>query len=149
MSLGAPPARLAAIAPQRRPRPSVATRRRDEYVLCVIKDHACPVPDVVPTLVSAFRRSRFVIAGAAVLVATTPAAAQTDYYNTDAGRPLQIEDAYAVERRAFEIQVAPLRLERSRDGVYNWGVEPELAFGVLPRTQIEIGFPFAFIDAGA
>ncbi len=25
------------------------------------------------------------------------AKAQTDYYNTDAGRPLQIEDAYAVE----------------------------------------------------
>jgi hypothetical protein len=57
-------------------------------------------------------------------------AAQTDYYNTDAGRPLQIEDAYPVERRAFEIQAAPLRLERS------------------PRTNIEVGVPFAFIDAG-
>ncbi len=76
------------------------------------------------------------------------AIAQTDYYNTDTGRPLQIEDAYAVERRAFEIQAAPLRLERARSGVYNWGIEPELAFGILPRTQVEVGFPLAYIDAG-
>ena len=85
--------------------------------------------------------------GAALLGCTASSvAAQTDYYNTDAGRPLQIEDAAPVERRAFEIQAAPLRLERSRSGVYHWGIEPELAYGVLPRTHIEIGAPFAFID---
>ena len=85
---------------------------------------------------------------AAVLLGAAPASAQTDYYNTDAGRPLQIEDAYSIERRAFEIQAAPLRLERSKGGLYHWGVEPELAYGILPRTNIEIGLPFAFIDAG-
>ena len=77
-----------------------------------------------------------------------PAAAQTDYYNTDAGRPLQVEDAYAIERRALEIQAAPLRLERSRRGVYSWGIEPELAVGLLPRTQFEVGLPVAILDAG-
>jgi hypothetical protein len=88
-------------------------------------------------------------AGAAALALLAPPAfAQTDYYNTDAGRPVQIEDAYPVERRAFELQAAPLRLERSRGGLYHWGIEPELAFGILPRTQIEVGFPLAFIDAG-
>ncbi|MBX9854869.1 MAG: hypothetical protein K2Y26_05060 [Gemmatimonadaceae bacterium] len=76
------------------------------------------------------------------------AAAQTDYYNTDAGRPLQIEDAYAVERRALEIQAAPLRLERSRRGVYSWGIEPELAYGLFRRTQVEVGLPIAILDAG-
>ncbi len=75
-------------------------------------------------------------------------AAQTDYYNTDAGRPITIEDAYPVERRAFEFQLAPLRLERARGGVYNWGVEPEVAYGVLPRTQFEVGFPLAFVEGG-
>ena len=75
-------------------------------------------------------------------------AAQTDYYNTDAGRPIRVEDAYPVERRAFELQLAPLRLERSR-GAYTWGVEPEAAFGVFPRTHIEMGFPIALIDAPA
>lgn len=89
-----------------------------------------------------------VIAFATALFAPVPTSAQTDYYNTDAGRPLRIEDAYPVERRAFEIQAAPLRLERSREGIYNWGIEPELAFGILPRTQFEIGFPFAYVDAG-
>lgn len=76
------------------------------------------------------------------------AAAQTDYYNTDAGRPVAIEDASPIERRAFEMQAAPLRLERARPGVYAWGLEPEIAYGVLPRTQIELGFPLALVDAG-
>ncbi|MEO5902894.1 MAG: hypothetical protein ABIQ55_02665, partial [Gemmatimonadaceae bacterium] len=40
--------------------------------------------------------------------------AQTDYYNTDTGRPIQIEDAYATERYAFEMKLAPVRLERTR-----------------------------------
>ena len=85
------------------------------------------------------------------IAAGSPAlGAQTDYYNTDAGRPIRVEDAYPVERRAFELQLAPLRLERAPGGVYAWGVEPEAAFGVLPRTHIEVGFPLAFIEgAGA
>ena len=76
------------------------------------------------------------------------ARAQTDYYNTDAGRPVRIEDAYPVERHAFELQLAPLRLERMRGGVYSWGVEPEIAYGILPRTQVEIGAPLSWVDAG-
>src|SRR5688500_2517379 len=80
--------------------------------------------------------------------AASPVRAQTDYNNTDAGRPLRIEDAASVERRAFEIQAAPLRLERSRAGAYHWGLEPEIAYGILPRTSVEVGVPFAFIDHG-
>ena len=84
----------------------------------------------------------------AVLGAAGPAAAQTDYYNTDAGRPVQIEDAYALEYRGLELQAAPVRLERSRGGVYNFGVEPELAAGLFPRTQVAVGLPLAYVDAG-
>lgn len=79
---------------------------------------------------------------------TAEASAQTDYYNTDAGRPLTIEDASATERYAFELQLAPLRLERTRGGVYQWEVEPELAYGILPRTQLELGLPLSYRDAG-
>jgi hypothetical protein len=84
-----------------------------------------------------------VVAGAllTVAVAAAPLAAQTDYYNTDSGRPVRIEDAYPVERYAFELQVAPIRLERSDGGVYTWEFEPELAYGILPRTNVEVGFP--------
>ena len=76
------------------------------------------------------------------------AAAQTDYYNTDAGRPISVEDAYPVERRAVELQIAPLRLDRT-GGVYGWGIEPEIAVGILPRTQLEVAFPLAYVDLGA
>lgn len=84
-----------------------------------------------------------------IVVAPAPARAQTDYYNTDAGRPVRTEDAYPVERRAFELQLAPVRLERLRGGTYHWGIEPEIAYGILPATQVEIGFPLAFVDGPA
>lgn len=77
------------------------------------------------------------------------AGAQTDYYNTDRGRPVQIEDAYATERYAFELKLAPARMEWM-EGAASWGVEPELAYGLLPRTHIEVGVPIEFSgDDGA
>lgn len=87
-------------------------------------------------------------AGLLVCIIVPAAGAQTDFYNTDRGRPLRTEDAYPVERRAFEIQAAPLRLERSGGGAYRWDLEPEIAYGVAPRTHIEAGVPLAVIDAG-
>ena len=86
-----------------------------------------------------------VAATLALPLAAAPLAAQTDYYNTDAGRPITVEDAYPIERRALELQVAPLRLERTA-GLYAWGIEPEIAVGILPRTQVELGLPLAWLD---
>jgi hypothetical protein len=86
---------------------------------------------------------------APVVLLASGAAAQTDYYNTDAGRPIRTEDAYPVERRAVELQLAPLRLERARGGLYTWAFEPELALGLLPQTQFELGLPLAYVDATA
>ncbi len=86
------------------------------------------------------------LAAAAGIAIPASLVAQTDYYNTDAGRPITVEDAYATERYAFELQLAPLRLERSNGGVYTWEVEPEIAYGIFPRTHIEIGVPIAYID---
>lgn len=83
-----------------------------------------------------------------VFAGAAPGWAQTDYYNTDSGRPVRVEDAYPVERYAFEAQVAPLRLERSDAGVYGWEFEPELAYGILARTHVEVGVPLTFGDAG-
>lgn len=88
------------------------------------------------------------LTAAALALLAQPLAAQTDYYNTDKGRPVRIEDAYAVERYAFELQLAPLRLERESGGAYHWEVAPELAYGILPRTQVEVGFPLAYRDGG-
>lgn len=79
----------------------------------------------------------------ALVSITGRAEAQTDYYNTDAGRPVRVEDASAIERYAFELQAAPLRFERSDDGALEWAIEPELAYGLLPRTQVEVALPLA------
>jgi hypothetical protein len=95
-----------------------------------------------------FRRAGAAGAWAAVLLVAAPATAQKDYYNLDKNRPVRIEDAYATERYALEVKVAPLRLERERGGVYHWGFDPEIAYGILPRTSIEVGFPFAVVDGG-
>ena len=80
------------------------------------------------------------------LAAGASAQAQTDYYNTDRGRPVQIEDAYSTERYAFELKLAPVRVEWA-DGAPSWGIEPEIAYGLLPRTHLEIGVPIAFEGA--
>lgn len=74
-----------------------------------------------------------------LLAGAATASAQTDYYNTDAGRPVVVEDAHPVERYAFEIQLAPLRAERGDGGAYHWEFDPELAYGILPGTQVEVG----------
>ena len=93
----------------------------------------------------------FTAAGLIVLLSmwgSVRLSAQTDFYNTDRGRPVQIEDAYVTERHAFELKLAPVRLERANGGIYNWGLEPEIAYGILPRTQVEIGVPLAFVEVG-
>ena len=89
------------------------------------------------------------IAGVSLAVPAIRAVAQTDYYNTDRGRPVQIEDAYPTERYAFELKLAPVRLERARGGVYSWEVDPEIAYGFLPRTQLDVGVPIAYADVGS
>ena len=89
-----------------------------------------------------------VLTSAATVLRATSVAAQTDFYNTDAGRPIRIEDAYSIERRGLELQATPLRLERGSGGQYRWGFEPAVEYGVLPRTQLQVGFPLAWLDAG-
>lgn len=91
-------------------------------------------------------RKTLAFLGTTTLIAAAPAAAQTDYYNTDAGRPVVIEDAHPVERYAFEIQVAPLRMERTDEGAYHWEFEPELAYGIFRATHVEAGLHLDLTD---
>ena len=79
--------------------------------------------------------------GALLFVAAPAVSAQTDFYNTDRGRPLRTEDAVVIERRAIELQAIPFTAERPRRGVSALGIAPAIAWGLLPRTQIEVGFP--------
>lgn len=86
---------------------------------------------------------------AAMALGASAASAQTDFYNTDRGRPLTVEDATVVERRAIELQAVPLRVQRAGPGITSWGIAPEIAVGIARRTQFEVGVPLRFVDASA
>lgn len=89
----------------------------------------------------------YCIATVSVIAASGTARAQTDYFNTDRGRPLHVQDAVAIERYAFELQAAPIRMSRLAGARGVWSIEPELAYGILSRTQLEIGLP-VFVTEG-
>lgn len=83
------------------------------------------------------------------VAAPAAAGAQTDYYNTDRSRPARIEDAHPTELYAFELKVAPLRIEQEEDGGFSrWSLLPEAAYGILPRTNLEVGLPIAALGEG-
>lgn len=82
----------------------------------------------------------------ALLALSSPADAQTGYYHLDASRPIRVEDASVVERFTLEIEAPSLRAERTTDGVYRYRTEPHVSYGILPRTQIEIGAPMEYRD---
>lgn len=67
---------------------------------------------------------------------------QSDFANTDAGRPFRTQDAQVIERGALELHLPTVQWARSND-VTRWRFEPELALGVLPRTQLDIGVDVA------
>ena len=83
------------------------------------------------------------LAGVALTMPASEVGAQTDYYNLDRGRPLRVEDALPIERHAVEWQLAPVRLSGARGAGSTLDLEPELAWGLWPRTQLEVGVPLA------
>jgi hypothetical protein len=84
---------------------------------------------------------------AAGLAATTPAAAQIDYRNLDDERPVVTEDAYPIERYAFEL-TAPYRYESEAGGSNLHIMVPEVAYGVFPNAELGVEAPFAAVDIG-
>ena len=88
---------------------------------------------------------------ASLLVILSPpgrAVAQTDYRNLDDDRPTSVEDAYPIERWAFEL-IAPWRYERARDGSSLHAFVPELAYGLFPNAHVGIKLPIAGESAGS
>jgi hypothetical protein len=96
-------------------------------------------------------RSRRRAALAAALLCTVAAArrgqAQIDYRNLDDDRPTQVEDAYPLERFAFEL-ISPYRVVRSRGGQTLHALIPEIEWGVLRNVQIGVKLPVAGLDEG-
>ena len=89
---------------------------------------------------------RTLVAAGVMLAIAIPAVAQTDYRNLEAGRPLRVEDAYALERHAFEFAL-PVR-SASGGGVSSAAIAPVLEYGVFRNAQISLALPFEQEDAG-
>ena len=81
---------------------------------------------------------RLLLAGCLVSFSVTPAAAQADYRNLDAGRPVAVEDAQPIEHRAVEFQFTVPHFSRARSGHWHFAFENELKWGILPDTQFGI-----------
>lgn len=74
-----------------------------------------------------------------------PVAAQIDYRNLDDGRPVETEDAYPIERFAFEL-VLPYQYENGLRGEHLHVIAPELSYGLLPNSQVGLELPLAALD---
>jgi hypothetical protein len=85
---------------------------------------------------------------ALIAIATgRPLAAQIDYRNLDEGRPVRTEDAYPVERHAFEL-VVPYEYENEVGSGRVHVVAPELAYGIAPNMMAGLKLPLAALDGG-
>jgi hypothetical protein len=81
-----------------------------------------------------------------MLFSARDAAAQIDYRNLDGGRPARVEDAYPVERYAFEF-LLPYGFERAQGATVH-ALAPELSYGVLRNVHIGVALPLAASDPG-
>ena len=79
---------------------------------------------------------------------SAPLGAQTDYYNTDAGHPLEVEDAHALERYALELRPFAVSASRHTGGVHAIELESEVSYGVLPRTQVDVAVAWRRAERG-
>ena len=84
----------------------------------------------------------------ALLMSARPALAQIDYRNLDDGRPVRVEDAYPVERYAFEF-LLPYGFEQDHGGGAIHALVPELAYGLLRNFHLGVKLPLAASDSGA
>jgi hypothetical protein len=91
-------------------------------------------------------RTAAVAVGLSLAIPARSLAAQIDYRNLDHERPVATEDAYPVERHAFEL-LLPLRTERERGGDRLHLLPLELEYGIVDNAQIGVALPFAAVDA--
>ncbi len=90
-------------------------------------------------------RTAALAVGLTLAVPARPLAAQIDYRNLDRERPVATEDAYPVERHAFEL-LLPLRTERERGGDRLHLIPLEVEYGMLDNTQVGVGLPIASLE---
>ncbi len=101
-----------------------------------------PMPRIPRPRRWAIRSLQTGVACGLTLLLARSAAAQIDYRNLDDDRPTVVEDAYPIERYAFEFLV-PYRFEREPGSAQLHLFTPELEYGVLRNAQLGLKFPIA------
>ena len=88
--------------------------------------------------VSRFYRS-LLVCGA--LSAATKVEGQSSYRNLDGGRPVRVEDAVVTERYALDVDLFNIRYDELSDLRSRLLWEPEVSYGILPRTEMWLRLP--------
>jgi hypothetical protein len=88
-----------------------------------------------------------ITAGLLLYFLAPSASAQIDYRNLDDDRPVVTEDAYPVERYAFEV-IAPYRFDAEADGLHLHTSVLEAAYGLVRNGQVGLKLPLAAVDEG-
>jgi hypothetical protein len=92
-------------------------------------------------------RAAAIAAGLCLTVFARAASAQIDYRNLDGGRPVAVEDAYPIERHAFELLV-PYSYAREAGGEHVSLFPLEVEYGAFDNAEIGLEAPVAGVDAG-
>jgi len=69
------------------------------------------------------------------------ARAQASYRNLDAGFPVRVEDATVTERYALDLDFVNLRYDALSDSRNRFQYEPQVSYGMLPRTEVWLRLP--------
>lgn len=66
---------------------------------------------------------------------------QASYRNLDAGFPVRVEDATVTERYALDLDFLNLRYDALSDSRNRFLYEPQVSYGMLPRTEVWVRLP--------
>ena len=91
-------------------------------------------------------RAAALVAGLSLAIPARPLAAQTDYRNLDREPPVTTEDAYPVERHAFELLI-PFRTEQEQGGERLHLVPLEIEYGLFDNAHFGLGLPIGAVRA--
>ncbi len=69
------------------------------------------------------------------------ARAQASYRNLDAGFPVRVEDATVTERYALDLDFVNFRFDALSDSRERFQYEPQISYGMLPRTEVWARLP--------
>ena len=72
---------------------------------------------------------------------TEPVCAQASYRNLDAGFPVRVEDATVTERYALDLDFLNFRYDALSDSRNRFQYEPQVSYGMLPRTEVWVRLP--------